>query len=66
VPRFLVAVLLVVAAATAAFAANLALLDYASENHDPVGKLSIHTTLPPAPANVIRPEHAGASEEGDD
>lgn len=49
--------LLVAAAAAVAIAANLALLGYAAENHDPVGKLSIHASLPAAPANVIRPEH---------
>jgi len=67
VPRFVVALLLIAAAATAAIAANLALLGYASESHDPVGRLSIHASLPPAPANVIRPEHGtGERDENDD
>lgn len=38
--RIVLGVLLVVAAATAAIAANLALLGLAEQRHDPVGKLS--------------------------
>jgi hypothetical protein len=66
VRRFVVALVLIAAAVAAAIAANLALLGYASENHDPVGRLSIHTGLPPAPATVIRPEHGSETEHGDD
>ncbi|MGZ8694285.1 MAG: hypothetical protein ACXWYS_02470 [Gaiellaceae bacterium] len=65
-PRFAVALLLIAAAAAAAIGANLALLGYASERNDPVGKLSIHASLPRAPASVIRPEHEETHEEGDD
>ena len=53
--RILPALLLGFAAAAAAVAANLALLGYASANNDPVGKLRISTSLPAAPAVVVRP-----------
>jgi hypothetical protein len=61
--RTIVLVALVVAlAAAAAGVANLALLGYATDRSDPVGKLVIKRGLPPAPADVIRPrerEHGG-------
>ncbi|HEU5213132.1 MAG TPA: hypothetical protein VFU10_10215 [Gaiellaceae bacterium] len=49
------AVVLVAIAAAAAGVANLALLGYATDRSDPVGKLVIQQGLPPAPAAVIRP-----------
>lgn len=62
------AVLLVAIAASAAGVANLALLGYAADRSDPVGKLVIQRGLPPAPANVIRPrdgQHDGGNESDD-
>lgn len=49
------AVVLVAVAAAAAGVANLALLGYATDRSDPVGKLVIQRALSPAPADVIRP-----------
>jgi hypothetical protein len=46
---------LIAAAATAAIAANLALLRYGSSSNDPVGKLRPVAHFPAAPANVVRP-----------
>jgi hypothetical protein len=62
----LAAALLVVAAAVAAIAANLALLDFASSGNDPVGKLRPQARVPPAPASVIRPRVGRVSDEGAD
>jgi hypothetical protein len=58
--------LLIVAAAAAAIAANLALLDFASSANDPVGKLKPLARVPAAPASVIRPRVGRVSDEGAD
>lgn len=61
------AVVLVAVAAAAAGVANLALLGYASDRSDPVGRLVIQRGLPAAPADVIRPhEREHTRREADD
>ena len=60
------AVVLVAIAAAAAGVANLALLGYASDRSDPVGKLVIQRGLPPAPADVIRPRERERGHDGND
>jgi hypothetical protein len=66
VTKLLIASLLIAAAAAAAIAANLALLTYARANNDPVGKLTPHTSLPAAPAQVLRPVNTPPNNEGAD
>jgi hypothetical protein len=66
VRKLLLAFLLIVAAAGAAIAANLALLTYARANNDPVGKLTPHASLPAAPAQVLRPVNTPPDNEGTD
>jgi hypothetical protein len=53
--RVLASIVLVALAATAAIAANLALLGYGSSNNDRVGKLQPVAHFPAAPADVVRP-----------
>lgn len=60
------AVLLVAIAAAAAGVANLALLGYATDRSDPVGKLVIQGGLPSAPPNVIRPRQGERGHDGSD
>ena len=60
------AVVLIALAAAAAGVANLALLGYAADRSDPVGKLVIQGGLPPAPANVIRPRQGEHGHDGSD
>ena len=60
------AVLVVAIAAAAAGVANLALLGYAADRSDPVGKLVIQAGLPAAPANVIRPREGERGHDGSD
>jgi hypothetical protein len=55
VNRLLVVLVLVAVAAAGAIAANLALLNYATQTADPVGKLTQRANLPAAPARVLRP-----------
>jgi hypothetical protein len=67
VRTIIVGLIVVALAAAAAGVANLALLGYATDRSDPVGKLVIQHGLPPAPANVIRPhETEGSGGNSDD
>ena len=51
--RFVRVVLIVAVAVSATVAANVALLGYASEPNDPVGKLSPTTTVATPPATAV-------------
>lgn len=64
--RLLSAFLLIGAAAAAAIVANLALLGYASESHDPVGKLNPRASVPAAPSSVLRPQTGRLKDEESD
>jgi hypothetical protein len=64
--RLLGVVALVLVAVAGAVAANLALLDYAAKANDPVGKLTPQAKLPPAPAQVIRPQTGTIDDRGND
>jgi type IV secretory pathway protease TraF len=66
VRTIVLAVIVVAVAAAAAGVANLALLGYASDRSDPVGRLVIQRGLPPAPADVIRPRERDRHDGGDD
>jgi hypothetical protein len=62
----LVTIVLVVLAAGAAIAANLALLNYGSSSNDPVGKFRPVVHFPAAPADVAPPTHGPVENEGTD
>jgi hypothetical protein len=64
--RLWLAVLVVLAAAAVAIPANVALLGWASQNNDPVGKLTIDRPLPKAPADVVRPHEQVPGDDRDD
>jgi hypothetical protein len=64
--RVLVTVVLVVAAAGAAIAANVALLGYGSSSNEPVGKFRPVVHFPAAPADVVTPTHGPVENEGSD
>ena len=64
--RLWLAVLVVLAAAAVAIPANVALLGWASQNNDPVGKLTIDRPLPKAPADVVRPHKQEPGDDRDD
>ena len=64
--RLLAVLALVLVAAAGAIAANLALLDYAARANDPVGKLTPRAKLPPAPAQVVRPQTGTIDDHGSD
>jgi hypothetical protein len=66
VKRLLAVLALVLVAAAAAIAANLALLDYAARANDPVGKLTPRAKLPPAPVQVVRPQTGTIDDHGSD
>jgi len=67
IPRVLLVILGVGAAATAAILLNLLLLGNAAAQNDPVGKLTPRANLPAAPQWTIRPaaghvEHGGSDD----
>lgn len=64
--RALLTVLLVVAAAGAAIAANVALLGYGSSSSDPVGKFRPVVHFPAAPAEVVPPTGGPVENDGAD
>jgi hypothetical protein len=66
VNRLLVVLALVAVAAAGAIAANLALLNYATQSGDPVGKLSPRASIPAAPAHVLRPVTGTVEHDGHD
>lgn len=59
-------VLLVGAAAAAVVVLNLVLLDRATAQNDPVGRLTPRTHLPAAPAWTVRPTHGHVEDRGAD
>jgi hypothetical protein len=64
VPRFVLAVLVVGAAAATAILLNLLLLGNASAQNDPVGKLTPRAKLPAAPQWTIRPVNGRTEQDG--
>lgn len=65
--RVVLTVLLIVAAAVAAIAANVALLGYGSSSNEPVGRFRPVVHFPAAPADVVTPTHGRVeNEESDD
>lgn len=64
--RLLVVLALVAVAAAGAIAANLALLNYATQSGDPVGKLTPRANIPAAPARVLRPVTGTIEHDGHD
>lgn len=59
-------VLFACAAAAAAVLLNLLLLDHATAQNDPVGKLTPRTHLPAAPKWTVRPTRGQVRDEGAD
>lgn len=66
VTRVALTVLLIVAAAGAAIAANVALLGYGSSGNEPVGRFRPVVHFPAAPADVVTPTHGRVENEGSD
>jgi hypothetical protein len=66
IPRVLLGVLGVCAAATAAILLNLLLLGSAAAQNDPVGRLTPRANLPAAPQWTIRPPHGPVEHDGSD
>jgi hypothetical protein len=66
VTRLVPTIVLIVAAAAAAIAANLALLRYGSSSNDPVGKLRPVAHFPAPPADVVRPTSGPLEREHSD
>jgi hypothetical protein len=66
VPRVLLLVLGVGAAATAAILLNLLLLGNAAAQNEPVGKLTPRANLPAAPQWTIRPADGRVGDGGSD
>jgi len=66
IPRLLLVVLALGAAATTAIFLNLLLLGNAAAQNDPVGKLTPRANLPAAPQWTVRPAHGRAEHDGAD
>jgi hypothetical protein len=66
VRTIVLAAVLAAVAAAAVGVANLALLGYATDRSDPVGKLVVQRGLPAAPADVIRPRERERGRDGHD
>jgi hypothetical protein len=66
IPRLLLVVLGVGAAATAAIVLNLLLLGNAAAQNDPVGRLTPRANLPAAPQWTILPAHGHVEHDGSD
>jgi hypothetical protein len=66
IPRLLLIVLGVGAAATAAILLNLLLLGNADAQNDPVGRLTLRANLPAAPQWTIRPSHGPVEHDAAD
>jgi hypothetical protein len=66
IPRTLLVVLGVGAAATSAILLNLLLLGNAAAQNDPVGRLTPRANLPAAPQWAIRPPHGPVEHDGSD
>ena len=65
-PRILLAVAGIGAAAAAAIVLNLLLLGNVAAQNDPVGKLTPRANLPAAPQWTIRPAHGPVEHDGSD
>jgi hypothetical protein len=66
IPRILLAVAGIGAAAAAAILLNLLLLGNAAAQNEPVGRLTPRANLPAAPQWTIRPAHGQVEHDGAD